>query len=127
MKNTSRTQKTIRYHYSSSPKINQLQSEMYLTCRAEALEIHVGSKHGVLFNASYDVSFAFPQSTTKTTSFIVILVSAIFVARTIFRTPSGGLSKINLCMGNKNTKVLESINYDNLYTHVLWMRIRVCR
>ena len=43
------------------------------------------------------VSFALPQSTTKTISFIVILASAIFVARTTFRTLGGGLSKISLC------------------------------
>ena len=43
------------------------------------------------------VSFALPQSTTKTISFIVILASAIFVARTTFRTLGGGFSKISLC------------------------------
>ena len=43
------------------------------------------------------VSFALPQSTTKTISFIVILASAMFVARTTFRTLGGGLSKISLC------------------------------
>ena len=52
----------------------------------------------MLFNASYDVSFAFPQSTTKTTSLMVMLVSAMFVASTIFLTPSSGLSNINFCL-----------------------------
>jgi len=60
----------------------------------------VGSKQGVLFSASYDDSFAFPQSITKTISLIVILVSAILVASTIFRTPSLGSSNINLCVYN---------------------------
>lgn len=75
-----------------------------LTCRAAAFDIQDGSKQGVLFSASYDVSFAFPQSTTKTTSLMVILVSAMFVARTIFLTPSSGLSNINLYMQNNIKK-----------------------
>lgn len=60
----------------------------------------------MLFRASYVVSFAFPQSTTKTISFIVILASAMLVARTTFRTLGGGFSKINLCeYHNKNIDV----------------------
>ena len=55
----------------------------------------------MLFNASYVVSFAFPQSTTKTISFIVMLASAIFVARTIFRTLGGAFSKISFCQLNQ--------------------------
>jgi hypothetical protein len=51
------------------------------------------------------VSFALPQSTTKTISFIVILASAIFVARTTFRTLGGGFSKISLCEQDKNVDV----------------------
>jgi hypothetical protein len=67
------------------------------TWRAEAFEIHEGSKQGVLFRASYVVSFAFPQSMTKTMSFIVILASAMLVASTTFRTLGGSLSNISLC------------------------------
>lgn len=88
--------------------INKLENK--LTCWAETLEIQVGSKQGVLFSASYEVSFAFPQSRTKTTSFIVILVSAIFVASTIFLTPSSGSSKIKLCMLNKKSVSVLFIN-----------------
>lgn len=68
-----------------------------LTCRADAWDIQEGSRQGVLFKASYVVSFAFPQSTTKTISLIVILASAIFVARTILRTLGGGLPKMSFC------------------------------
>lgn len=84
-----------------------------LTCRAAAFEIQDGSKQGVLFKASYDVSFAFPQSTTNTTSLIVILVSAIFVAKTIFLTPSSGLSNINLWMKRKRIRIKENANHWN--------------
>lgn len=44
------------------------------------------------------VSLAFPQSTTKTTSLIVILASAIFVASTILRTFGGGFSNMSFCI-----------------------------
>ena len=54
------------------------------TWRTEAFDIQEGVRQGVLFKASYEVSLAFPQSITKTTSLIVILVSARFVASTIF-------------------------------------------
>ena len=40
------------------------------------------------------VSFTLPQSTMYTTSSMVMLVSAMLVAITIFRTPSGGRSNI---------------------------------
>lgn len=86
---------------------------MGLTCQAAAFEIQDGSKQGVLFKASYDVSFAFPQSTTNTTSLIVILVSAIFVAKTIFLTPSSGLSNINLWMKTKGIRNQENANHWN--------------
>ena len=39
----------------------------------------------------YLFSFTFPASITNTTSGIVIPVSAIFVASTIFLTPAGGI------------------------------------
>lgn len=71
------------------------------TCRADAWDIQEGSKQGVLFKASYVVSFAFPQSTTKTTSLIVMLASAILVARTILRTLGGGLPKMRFCKKKK--------------------------
>jgi hypothetical protein len=61
-----------------------------------------------LFRASYVVSFALPQSTTKTISFTVILASAIFVASTIFRTLGGGFSKISLC-NQHDTNACETV------------------
>lgn len=78
---------------------------MLRTCLAETFEIQEGSKQGVLFSASYDASLAFPQSITKTMSSIVMLVSAMLVARTIFLIPSSGLSKINFCNIEDQIKV----------------------
>ena len=46
---------------------------------------------------------------------MVILVSAMFVARTIFLTPSSGLSNINLCMQNNIKKESEK------FTSIKWM------
>lgn len=102
------------------------------TWRAAAFEIHDGIKQGVLFSASYDVSFAFPQSTTKTTSLMVILVSAILVARTIFRTPSSGLSNINLWTwitekGSENIVIMHKPEkfFKYLYSlHKSWEKIK---
>lgn len=76
-------------------RIQKQESRRKHTCRAEACDIQDGNRQGVLFRASYVVSLAFPQSTTKTTSLIVILASAIFVASTILRTFAGGLSNMS--------------------------------
>lgn len=84
-------------------KSNKMEEKVKLTCRADAFEIQDGSRQGVLFRASYVVSLAFPQSTTKTISLIVMLASAMFVARTIFRTLGGGFSKINFCNQNQTS------------------------
>lgn len=49
---------------------------------------------------------------------MVILVSAMLVANTIFLIPSSGLSKINFCLqANKNKKfkrVQQYVNYKNI-------------
>ena len=47
------------------------------------------------FSASYDFSLLLPQSTTYTTSSIVMEVSAMFVARITLRAPRRGRSKIS--------------------------------
>ena len=78
------------------------------------------------------VSLTFPQSTTNTTSSIVILVSAILVAMTIFLTPGGGLSntyKVNKLPKAKNhthalqtpTKKIE--NHTTTYTCIVAFQI----
>lgn len=79
-----------------------------LTWRAEACDIQDGNKQGVLFKASYVVSFAFPQSTTKTISLMVMLASAMFVARTILRTLGGGFSNISFCEQYNHQKITKS-------------------
>ena len=63
--------------------------------RADALLIQAGSRHAMSFSASYDFSLLLPQSTTYTTSSIVMEVSAMFVARITLRAPRRGRSKIS--------------------------------
>jgi len=100
--------------YSIQTEKRQINSLIQNTCRAEAFEIQDGSKQGVLFNASYDVSFAFPESTTKTTSLMVILVSAMLVAKTIFLTPPSGFSNINLC------RIVSKMGTKKILLYNLW-------
>lgn len=52
----------------------------------------------------YLISFALPQSMTNTTSGIVIPVSAMFVASTIFLTPGGGTSNAALWLSDDRTE-----------------------
>lgn len=60
-------------------------------CLALAIETGSGNRVSMLFSVSKFFSFILPESTTNTTSSIVIDVSAIDVAIIIFLTPSGGL------------------------------------
>ena len=76
------------------------------TWRTEAFDIQEGVRQGVLFKASYEVSLAFPQSITKTTSLIVILVSAKFVASTILRILLGAGSKISFYIKRNSVSIL---------------------
>mmetsp|Transcript_12022 Transcript_12022/g.40673 ORF Transcript_12022/g.40673 Transcript_12022/m.40673 type:complete len:284 (+) Transcript_12022:860-1711(+) len=59
-------------------------------CVALARETHAGSSAPILFSASYVFSLWRPLSITKTTSSMVMLLSAMFVEMTILRMPSGG-------------------------------------
>jgi hypothetical protein len=61
-----------------------------LTCYYLALLTQHSSSVGIELTASNLFSFTLHESMTNTQSSIVMLVSAMFVATTILRTPSGG-------------------------------------
>jgi len=64
---------------------------------ADARLTQASTRLGVPFNSSLWFSFTRPESTTKTTSSMVIEVSAMLVLITILRTPFGGISKTAVC------------------------------
>jgi len=60
---------------------------------------YIGKTHN-----KYLVSFTFPASITNTTSGMVIPVSAMFVARTTFLTPAGGVVNARAWSADDNTE-----------------------
>ena len=74
---------------------------------------------------SYLFSFAFPESTTKTTSGMVIPVSAMLVARTIFLMPLGGTAKTRFWSSDESTEWSAKIwnlqpNTDHMLVNPEW-------
>lgn len=80
-----------------------------------------------LWHATHLFSLAFPESMTKVTSGIVMPVSAMFVAMTIFRVPDGGTVKAADWSDDDSTEWRAIIRYLQATNVMIFIACRIRR